>query len=318
MFTYGFGDDKIYSCMPFGMTEVKRKNCGVLFDMKMSKFEKKFGKYAISNLTLILIICYVAGYVIQLLELKNPIMSWYLTLDPYRILHGEIWRLVTWVLIPPSYLDLFTIVMLYFYYSIGTALERTWGAYRYNVYIFSGMFFTVIASFLCLGYVYLTNGGLDEKLIVEMFFGSRMFSTYYINLSIFLAFAATYPDAQVLLMFVIPVKMKWMAILDIVILISMLVSGDTYQKFAVAAALVNFVVFYLSTKNLYYMNPKQIKRKNEFKQDIRRNTPITRHKCAICGRTEETHPDLEFRFCSKCNGNYEYCQDHLFTHEHVK
>ena len=119
----------------------------------MSKFEKKFGKYAIPNLTLILIMCYVAGYVIEMMgRASNTYLLGFLTLDPYRILHGQIWRLVTWVIVPPDSLDIFTIIMLFFYYSLGSTLERTWGTYRYNVYIFSGMLFTIIGSFLCMGF----------------------------------------------------------------------------------------------------------------------------------------------------------------------
>ena len=118
----------------------------------MSKFEKKFGKYAIPNLTLVLIMCYVAGYIIQLMGAAGGTnLLGFLTLDPYRILHGQIWRLVTWVIVPPDSLDIFTIIMLLFYYNLGTALERTWGTYRYNVYIFSGMLFTIAGSFLCMG-----------------------------------------------------------------------------------------------------------------------------------------------------------------------
>ena len=101
----------------------------------MSKFEKKFGKYAIPNLTLVLIMCYVAGYVIEMMgRASNTYLLGFLTLDPYRILHGQIWRLVTWVIVPPESLGIFTIIMLFFYYSLGTTLERTWGTYRYNVY----------------------------------------------------------------------------------------------------------------------------------------------------------------------------------------
>ena len=118
----------------------------MVIKMKMSKFEKRFGKYAIPNLTLILIACYIAGYVI---DLFSPGLVQYLTLEPYRILHGQVWRVVTWLLIPPASLDIFTIIMLYFYYSIGTALEKTWGTYRYNVYILNGILFTVLASLLC-------------------------------------------------------------------------------------------------------------------------------------------------------------------------
>ena len=130
----------------------------------MSKFEKKFGKYAIHNLTMVLIMCYVAGYVIELMgkAAGNNLLG-FLTLDPYRILHGQVWRLVTWVIVPPESLDIFTIIMLFFYYSLGTALERTWGTYRYNVYIFSGMLFTIIGSFLCMGVAYLITGGMSTK-----------------------------------------------------------------------------------------------------------------------------------------------------------
>jgi len=284
--------------------------------MKMSKFEKKFGKYAIPNLTAILIACYIAGYIIQLI---SPGLVQYLTLEPYRILHGQIWRVITWLLIPPSSLDFFTIIMLFFYYSIGTTLEKTWGTYRYNVYIFSGVLLTVLASFLCYGYFSMVFSDAGAEMLSQiLLLRSVAFSTYYINLSIFLAFAMTYPDMQVLLMFVIPVKMKWMAILDLVLLVYSLIAGDIATKFAVAAALVNVGVFYLMTRNLFRMSPKQIKRRAEFRSEVKKNTRITRHKCAICGRTEDDDPNLEFRFCSKCNGNYEYCQNHLFTHEHVK
>jgi len=282
--------------------------------MKMSKFEKKFGKYAIKNLTLIIIVAYVIGYVIQQID---PTLVLYLSLDPYRILHGEVWRLFTWILIPPSVLDFFTIIMLFFYYSIGTTLERTWGAYRYNVYLFSGMGFTILSAFLHMGYLYLIGAGAADVAMHSLGY-SLCFSTYYINLSIFLAFAATYPEAQVLLMFVIPVKMKWMAILDIVLLVAEFIVGVVATKFVVGAALLNLAVFYLTSRNMSHMSPKQMKRRAEFKQEVKKNTPITRHKCAICGKTEETDEHLEFRFCSKCNGNYEYCSDHLFTHEHVK
>jgi len=283
----------------------------------MNKFERKFSKYAIPNLTLILILCYVVGYLISAV---NAGFLSFLTLDPYQILHGQIWRLFTWVIVPPSGLDIFTIIMLYFYYSLGTVLERTWGTYRYNVYIFSGMLFTILGSFLCMGYIYLTNGDvLASAEVAEYLFrmGFNAFSTYYINLSIFLAFAATYPDMQVLLMFVIPVKMKWMGILDAVLMVLSFIQGGTFTKFAIVASLLNFIVFYLTSRRTV-ISPKQMKRRAEFKQQVNRAATVNRHKCAICGRTEEDDPSLEFRYCSKCNGNYEYCQNHLFTHEHVK
>ena len=284
----------------------------------MSNFEKKFGKYAIKNLSLTLIMCYAAGY---LIEMVLPGLFYFLTLYPYAIIHGQVWRLVTWILIPPDSSNLFfVLLMLYFYYSLGTSLERTWGTYRYNVYIFSGMLFTIIGSFLMMGYCYLVRPADMVAYGPSVFFSavSPLFSTYYVNMSIFLAFAATFPEVQVLLMFIIPIKVKVLGIIYGVMLIANFIQGSAYSRFAMAASLFNFVVFWITSKNHIHMSPKQVKRRQEYRREVKRNTGVTKHKCAICGRTELDSPDLEFRFCSKCNGNYEYCQEHLFTHQHVK
>ena len=117
---------------------------------KMSKFERKFGKYAISNLPLYIIVGYVIGYILSFIGTSSvtgiSVLS-FLTLDPYAIMHGEIWRLFTWLLVPPSGFSVFTLIMLYFYYSIGRSLESVWGTYRFNLYFFSGMLFTILGSF---------------------------------------------------------------------------------------------------------------------------------------------------------------------------
>lgn len=281
----------------------------------MSNFEKRFGKYAVRNLSLILILCYVVGYFIQLV---NANFLLYLTLDPYAILHGQIWRIFTWIIVPPSSLDPFTIIMLLFYYNIGSSLERTWGTYRYNVYLISGMLFTVVGSFVWLAIQYF-GGGPAMNLEYISTLASLYFSTYYINMSIFLAFAATFPEVQVLLMFIIPVKVKWMGILyGLVLVYDFLFAGSLVTKIAIASSLLSFVIFFFTSRSHIHMSPKQMKRRAEFRQDIRRNSKVTKHKCAICGQTEDDDPNLEFRFCSKCNGNYEYCQQHLFTHTHVQ
>lgn len=294
-----------------------RKNNGI------SNFEQRFGRYAIPNLSLILVMCYVAGYVISLV---NPNFMNYLTLDPYQILHGQVWRVFTWIISPPSELSVFTLIMLFFYYSIGTSLEHTWGTYRYNVYIFGGMLITVIASFVCMGVCYLFFGAwLGDG--AEMFFSlaATLFSTYYINMSIFLAYAVTYPEQQVLLMFVIPVKVKWLGIIyGVMLLIDMALSFMAgfrspvywFGMVAVGASLINFLIFWIRSRRLSYLNPRQIRRKVQFQHQVREGVKQSGHKCCICGRTEQDDPTLEFRYCSKCAGNYEYCQQHLFTHEH--
>lgn len=291
--------------------------------MSMSPFERRFGKYAIKNLSFVLVLCYAVGYLLQMFARSNTLI-FYLTLDPYEILHGQIWRLFTWILIPPPSGNIFfTLIMLYFYCSIGTTLERTWGTYRYNVYLFQGMLFTIAGSFLLLGYHYLFHGDILAAMGAEearryFLYASQYFSTYYINMSIFLAFAATFPDVQVLLMFIIPIKVKWLGVIYGVILLFEFLQTGVDGKFAIAASLMNFAVFFFTSRNMMHMNPKQIHRRQEFKRDVRRNTGITKHKCAICGRTEVDSPNLQFRFCSKCDGNYEYCEEHLYTHTHVK
>lgn len=288
----------------------------------MSNFEKKFGKYAIRNISLVLIMCYVVGYVIELIN-ANFLM--YLTLNPYAILHGQIWRLVTWIIIPPSSLDPYNIIfigiMLLFYYNIGTSLERTWGTYRYNVYLLSGMLFTVLGSFVWMAIQYVAAGGFIDADYASVLFSyaSLFFSTYYINMSIFLAFAATFPDVQVLLMFLVPVKVKWLGVLyGLVLVYDFLFAGSLVTKIAIVSSLLNFAIFFFTSRSHIHMSPRQMKRRAEFRQDIRRNSKVTKHKCAVCGQTEDDNPNLEFRYCSKCNGNYEYCQQHLFTHTHVK
>ena len=138
-------------------------------------------------------------------------------------------------------------------------------------------------------------------------------------MSIFLAFSATFPNVQVLLMFLIPVKVKWLGILyGLVLVYDFLFAGNLVTRIAIASSLLSFVIFFVTSRSHIHMTPKQMKRRVEFRQDIRRNSRVTKHKCAICGQTEDDDPSLEFRFCSKCNGNYEYCEEHLFTHQHVR
>ena len=276
----------------------------------ISKLEKKIGKFAIPNLMRVLIACYIVGYVFQT---TFPEFLNFLTLEPYYILKGQVWRLVSWVIVPEAGFNIFfTLIMLYFYYSIGTDLERTWGEFRFNLYIFGGIIFTDIAALI----LYFVIGG-DASFAVSM---AGLFSTYYINLSLFLAFAMTYPDHQILFMFVVPVKMKWMGLVYLILQFYFILTTDLIGRTAIIASLFNFILFYLMTRNYKKISPHEIKRKTEFKRQVREVTipGAVRHRCAVCGRTDVDFPELEFRFCSKCDGNFEYCQDHLFTHEHVK
>ena len=289
----------------------------------LNNMERKFGKYAIRNITVYIIGLYILGYVLQFAPFQVNITN-YLTLDPYLILHGQVWRLVTWILIPPQALSIWIFFTLYLYYFMGTTMERTIGTFRYNVFVFGGILFMILSAFLTYLVYYFITGGNEQLLAALMYTLSGVFSTYYIQEAVFLIFAICYPDIQLLLMFIIPIKVKYLGILYAGMLaFSAIYNGLIGRNYAIFFAVffqfLNVFLFYLSLGRLNHLKPKEIKRRQEFNRGVKmRPQGVTRHKCAVCGRTEETNPELEFRFCSKCNGNYEYCQDHLFTHQHVK
>lgn len=279
-----------------------------------NKLERKFGKYAIRNLMYYIMILYAAGIVIQLI---NPLIYWqFLSLDAQAILKGQIWRIVTFIIYPPmgsmsplgssmgTLLSdlLFNGIALSLYYSLGTNLERTWGVFRFNVYFFMGVIGHVLAALV--GYAV---------------FHQRIFlTTVYLNFSLFFAFAAVYPDLQFLLFMVIPVKAKVLAIFDGIFFLYGFIVGNTADRCAIVLSLANFLIFFLMTRNLNRVNPVQMKRKRDFQKQAKiLPKGTTRHKCAVCGRTEADGEDMEFRYCSKCAGGLEYCQDHLYTHRHV-
>ena len=139
----------------------------------LDKAERKYGKYAINNLSLYIIVAYVIGYILSLTGTVD-----FLRLNPYEIVHGQVWRIITWIIVPPSSLGIFTIIMLFFYYSLGRSLEMTWGAFRYNVYIFSGMIFTFIgAMLLYVFFAYASNNNPEE-----VGFVISMYVTTYLSL----------------------------------------------------------------------------------------------------------------------------------------
>ncbi|MBQ8040871.1 MAG: hypothetical protein IJ274_13580, partial [Lachnospiraceae bacterium] len=275
----------------------------------MSKFEKKFGKYAIRNISLYMILCYVFGYIIELIE---PDFLMMLALDPYKIImEFQIWRLFTWVIIPPSGLSFWVIISLFFYWSIGTNLEHTWGTYKYNIYLLTGFLCTILGSFLYLlvgtvqFYPLVTQGGVALMEIMEYvgLLASYSFSTFYVNMSIMLLFAFTFPDVQVLLMFIIPIKVKWIGIAYAIILGYIVVvaamDGNFPTVILIIMSLLNFLIFFIKYKRRVKVTPKQMKRRVVYKTQTRRANMSSRHKCAICGRTEADGEHLEFRYCSK-------------------
>lgn len=303
-----------------GIIKFSERSKGVIILMNwMQKLERKFGKYAIPNLMYYIIILYGIGFVLKMLI--PGFYTSYLSLNAQAVLHGQVWRIFTFLLQPPDGSPIFIFFALYLYYMIGQQLEAAWGAFRFNLYFFMGVLFHLLAALLA----YALTGV------------SFPIGTSYLNLSLFFAFAAMYPNMEFLLFFVLPVKVKYLAWVDgaffgFTILQGILPSyasgplGAMYRANALAAfvSLLNFAVFYLASRNASPYSPKEMRRKSAYKKQVQRAQKIhtyengARHKCAVCGRTELDDPNLEFRYCTRCRGDYEYCQDHLFTHEHKK
>lgn len=302
----------------------------------LNKLERKYGRYAIPNLSLVIIGAYVLGYVLELTA-GNAIGLLYL--DPDLILKGQVWRLISWILVPPFSLNMFTLINLFFFYTIGRTLERMWGDFRYNIYIFTGIIAVVIGVFLV--YFFGRFTGLFGASLWGIENYSKMLgiyvTTYYINISVLLAFAMTIPDVQILFMFIIPLKMKWLAYIEGVILLLDFIKFPAVGRCVMVVSLLNFFVFYISSRSAMRITPAQARMRRQFRNAARAAQKqgysvyrgnegsgragacvVTRHKCVICGRTEVSNPELQFRFCSKCNGNYEYCEDHLYTHTHIE
>lgn len=283
----------------------------------LTKLERKFGKYAIPNLTVILIAGFVLGY---LIECFMPEGLELLALKPEQVMQGQIYRLITWIVIPPSSVSVWVIITLMFYFSIGRTLENAWGDFRYTVYMISGILFTDIGV---MG-TYFVMKLLGQADLLSVYYGYGLYgaSTYYLCMSMFLAYAFMFPDMQVLMYFIIPIKVKWLGYLDIAYLLVSILEYGLMRYYTgmitVVMSVFNFVVFYFLFKGKKRMNSAQRKRKRKYRQQVRQTQILSRHKCAVCGQTEEDNPNLEFRYCSRCKGNYEYCQNHLFTHEHKK
>ena len=254
-----------------------------------------------------IIIGNIAAYIISLINYEY---FSYLVLDPDLVMKGQVWRLITFIFIPEGAGGtniLMVAISLYFYYFIGTALESHWGAFRFNVYYLIGILGTIATSFIFKGY------GTPS----------------YINESLFLAFATLFPELQVLLFFIIPIKVKWLGILSGGLLIlQFILSNSLSDRAFIIVALLNYILFFgpqliskikagrRRQKFAQAVNSSRSPYKSPTKGKVINDVPF--HKCHVCGKTELDDPNMQFRYCSKCNGNFEYCMDHINTHEHVK
>ena len=271
-------------------------------------------RFGIPNLMRVIVIGNVAVYVLMLLTQANDANALsFLTFNLNALLHGEVWRLVTFVFVPAYSSPFALLISLYFYYWIGSTLERQWGTAKFNLYYISGALLTVLGvvlASLITGNPYLTAAG-----------------TGYVNLSMFFAFAFLFPDTTVLLFFILPVRMKWLAYLDGALFAFDIIKAIGAHNWAGVVlpivALLNFAVFiwpevhYLKERAKYQNSRKTVQfRQAQQQQAKQAQQQGYRHKCAVCGRTDTDYPNLQFRYCSKCVGYHCFCQDHIFNHVH--
>jgi len=260
----------------------------------LDKLERKLGKFAIRNL-----MAYIVGITGIVFALsyydKSGFVINKLMLIPALVLKGEVWRLITYIFIPPSLSLIWILFTLYFYYMVGNALEHEWGSFRFNIFYLIGMIGTTIAAFI-------TGYGA---------------TSLYLNLSLFLAFAKIYPDYELLMFFIIPVKMKYLAMLEWVFIAFTVITGDMSTRIIAVVSILNYFLFFGRDILERSKSGRQTyNNRRRFQSELPRNFTI--HKCTICGKTERDDPNMDFRYCPECEGDYEYCMEHVRNHEHVK
>jgi len=267
----------------------------------------------IPNLMLWIALGTAIMYLFMQIDPSN-LLYYALRFDRSAILHGQVWRLFSYIFIPSNSNILFLAISMYFYYFIGKTMENQWGPFRFNLFYLSGVIITDLAAILL----------------------NTTASTGSLNLSLILAFATLYPENRVLLMYIIPIKMKYLAWLYFALTIYELIAYPfPYNLFSVFA-LLNYFLFFGSDVLHVLPDSLQPRRRpnrsfGDFGQKKQKPNPNWakdyrskngeqpyRHKCTVCGRTDTTHPDLEFRYCSRCNGYYCYCLDHINDHPHIQ
>lgn len=264
----------------------------------LDKLERIFGRFAISNLTLYIVIGQVFVLLTSMLRLVNPR---YFVLVPAEVMEGRWWELFSMLMLPPpGSASMFGLTMtvfgIYLFYMMGSALEGYWGEFRFNVFIFCGYVLTVGAAF-----------------ITPQFPVTNLF----ILTSVFLAFAWLNPDFELLIFFILPVKIKWLALVTCIFLAVEFAGAPWWERIQIIAMVANFLLFFSRdiVQTMRYRRRQMARSAGRFASSA--SAPEARHVCRVCGKTDVTNPELDFRYCSKCAGDECYCPEHIFNHVHV-
>ena len=270
----------------------------------LTRLERRLGRFAVPHLTLGLVLCQVVVYVIaQGMDARPEVavqpgesVRAKFELVPDRVLAGEVWRVGTFLLLPPTTNVLFALFFWYFFWLMGSALELFWGHFRYNLYLFVGWAATVGAAFLT---------------------PDRPADNVFLQSTVFLAFAWLNPEFPVFLLFVLAVPIKWLARVTWAGFILAFAVGPWEVKAQVGAAVANFLLFFAAevVEAVRTGRRRMARQTAAFVAEAKK--PEFYHQCRVCGITDRTHPQMDFRYCSKCAGSHCYCADHLRNHEHV-
>jgi len=272
----------------------------------VDKFCYRHPRFGIPRLMLYVIFGNIAAFVLSMID-TTGLFTYMLVFSAERILHGEVWRLVTFVFVPEAGNIILLAISLYFYYFVGISLEREWGKAKFTIYYFCGMLFLVVF-------------GLLAYLLFKV---DVIFTGYYLNLGMFFVFATFYPDLRVLLFFFIPIKVKWLALIDLAFFVYELITVRFPQNLVPVVVLLHYLVF-CGGWLFDYVRPQRMRQRARtvnFRQEaarIRREQekkPYNR-RCDVCGRTDVSNPELEFRYCSRCSGYHCFCEEHINSHVH--
>ena len=303
----------------------------------LDRFCYNHPRFGIPELMKYIAIGNVAVFIADML--MNGMLTSWIAFMPEQILRGEIWRLVTFVLVPVSSggytifgQTFFFALATFFYYWIGTALERQWGTTRFTVFYGLGVILNIVAGFVIYAVLVgqLTGVGVAAAQARSYLRTLSTISMTYVNMSLFFSFATLYPDMRVFLYGIIPIKVKWLAWLDVLFFVwsigSYLLDGQWAMALAPVIAILNYLIFFwedlarslnLGREKVRHRTSAQTINFKKAQKEVQQRKGYL-HKCAVCGITDADDPNMEFRYCSKCNGYYCYCMRHINNHTHVQ
>ena len=281
----------------------------------LDRFCYNHPRFGIPNLMKYIVFGNVAVFLLDMVS--NGTFSRIIAFYPSMILQGQVWRLITFVFVPMNLGSLWFIFSTMLYFFLGNALERHWGSTRFTVFYGLGVVLNIIAGFI----LYFAGGQISYLQTANM---------YYVNMSMFFAFATLYPDTRFMIYFIIPVKVKWLAWLDAALfaydIFGFISLGAGIYALMPLMGMLNYLIFFWEDlmgvlgkgkQRAQHRTSRQTINFKQAQKEVQQRKGYL-HKCSVCGITDADHPDMEFRYCSKCNGYYCYCMDHIGNHVHVE